>query len=66
MILFQVVVAVPGLTGAVPELDETDAAFDVGRESKKTRAMYGDTPLGRQVLSARRLAERGVRFIQLW
>ncbi len=47
------------------QLEATDA-FDVGRESEKTREMYGDTNLGRQFLIARRLAERGVRFIQLW
>ena len=47
------------------QLEATDA-FDVGRESEKTREMYGDTTLGRQFLIARRLAERGVRFIQLW
>ena len=47
------------------QLEATDA-FDIGRESEKTREMYGDTTLGRQFLIARRLAERGVRFIQLW
>jgi hypothetical protein len=47
------------------QLEATDA-LDVGRESEKTREMYGDTTLGRQFLIARRLAERGVRFIQLW
>ena len=30
------------------------------------RAMYGDTPQGRQLLIARRLIERGVRFVQAW
>ena len=28
--------------------------------------MYGDTTQGRQFLIARRLVERGVRFVQLW
>ncbi len=41
-------------------------AFDIMRESSKTREMYGDTVQARQLLIARRLAERGVRFIQLW
>ena len=30
------------------------------------RELYGDTPQGRQMLTARRLAERGVRFVQLY
>jgi len=30
------------------------------------RAMYGDTVQGRQTLMARRLVERGVRFVQLY
>ncbi|MEY2821642.1 MAG: hypothetical protein RL105_1214 [Verrucomicrobiota bacterium] len=47
------------------QLEATDA-FDVSREDEKTREMYGDTVLGRQFLIARRLSERGVRFIQLW
>lgn len=50
---------------AVPE------ATDLGRESAETRAMYGiDRPesadFGRSCLLARRLVERGVRFVQLW
>lgn len=45
-------------------------AFDVGQESKETLAMYGLEPgksegFGWQCLVARRLAERGVRFIEL-
>ena len=28
--------------------------------------MYGDTPQGNQMLIARRLVERGVRFVQVW
>ena len=47
------------------QLEATDA-FDIGRESEKTREMYGDTTLGRQFLIARRLAERGVRFSQVF
>ena len=41
-------------------------AFDVDRESDAVRESYGDTPQARQLLMARRLVERGVRFVQLW
>ena len=46
-------------------------AFDVSRESLETQKLYGiDNPVtdmfGRQCLMARRLAERGVRYIQLF
>lgn len=46
-------------------------ALDVSRESAKTRALYGvdDQPtadFGRRCLLARRLLERGVRFVQVW
>lgn len=46
-------------------------ATDLTRESEKTLKLYGmDNPktavFGRQCLMARRLAERGVRFIQLY
>jgi hypothetical protein len=47
------------------QLEATDA-FDVSREPAHVRALYGDTTHGRQFLIARRLAERGVRFIQLY
>ena len=47
------------------QLDATDA-FDTSREPESTRKAYGDTPQGRQMLIARRLAERGVRFVQVW
>lgn len=40
--------------------------FDITRESKKTREMYGDTPYGRSCLMARRLCEAGVRFTQVY
>ena len=45
-------------------------AFDAGQESKETLSMYGLEPgktdgFGWQCLVARRLAERGVRFIEL-
>jgi hypothetical protein len=47
------------------QLDATDA-FDIQKEPEYIREMYGDGVQGRQMLIARRLAERGVRFIQIW
>lgn len=47
------------------QLEATDA-FDLSREPASIRAMYGDHVHGRQTLIARRLLERGVRFVQLW
>ena len=41
-------------------------AFDLNKESEATRAAYGNTPQGKQLLLARRLVERGVRFVQIW
>lgn len=45
---------------------EASDAFDISREPAGIRAMYGDHVHGRQTLIARRLLERGVRFVQLW
>jgi hypothetical protein len=45
---------------------EAADAFDVAREPRPVREMYGDTVHGRQTLIARRLLERGVRYVQLW
>lgn len=45
---------------------EASDAFDVNKESAATREMYGAGNFARQCLIARRLAERGVRFIQLY
>ena len=45
---------------------EATDAFDVGRESQAIRDLYGPGSFARQCLIARRLAERGVRFIQLY
>lgn len=47
------------------QMDATDA-FDIMREPQHIRDMYGDGVQGRQMLIARRLVERGVRFVQLW
>jgi Protein of unknown function (DUF1501) len=45
---------------------EAREAFDVNRETADIREMYGDTLQGRQMLVARRLAERGVRYVQIY
>jgi hypothetical protein len=47
------------------QMEATDA-FDVSREPQKIREMYGEGTQGRQMLVARRLLERGVRFVQVW
>ncbi len=46
-------------------------AFDLTRESQPTQQLYGiDDPVtadfGKRCLTARRLVERGVRFVQIW
>jgi len=46
-------------------------AFDLGGESEATRRLYGlddkrTEDFGRRCLHARRLLERGVRFLQIW
>jgi hypothetical protein len=41
-------------------------AFDVEREPRHIRDLYGPGVQGRQLLAARRLVERGVRFVQVW
>jgi len=53
------------MQGCAPE------AVDVSSESPETRKLYGlddkvTEPFGRQCLMARRLVERGVRFVQLF
>ncbi len=53
------------MQGCAPE------AVDVNRESESTRKLYGmddkvTEPFARQCLMARRLVERGVRFVQLY
>jgi hypothetical protein len=44
---------------------DAEEAFDVAREPEPMRALYGDNDQGRRLLLARRLVERGVRFIQV-
>ncbi len=47
------------------QADATDA-FDVSREPKEILDLYGPGTQARQILIARRLVERGVRFVQVW
>jgi uncharacterized protein (DUF1501 family) len=45
---------------------EASDAFDVNKEPPRVRDLYGSSVQGRQLLIARRLLERGVRFVQVW
>jgi Protein of unknown function (DUF1501) len=45
---------------------DAEEAFDISREPRHIREMYGTGVHARQLLIARRLLEKGVRFIQLW
>lgn len=47
------------------QMDAADA-FDIQREPEHVRRMYGEGTQARQLLIARRLLERGVRFVQVW
>src|SRR5438093_4222785 len=47
------------------QMEATDAS-DLEKEPRNVRDLYGNTPQGRQLLVARRLVERGVRFVQVW
>jgi hypothetical protein len=47
------------------QLDASDA-FDVSKEPEHIRRLYGPGTQARQILIARRLLERGVRFVQVW
>ncbi len=47
------------------QMEATDA-FDIQQEPEHIRKAYGDGPQNRQLLIARRLVERGVRFVQTW
>ena len=65
--------AVPQLEARIQSLElafrmqsEALDAFDTRREPEAIREMYGDTVVGRQILMARRLAERGVRYVQVF
>ena len=45
---------------------EATDAFDVNREPAYIRERYGAGTQARQILIARRLIERGVRYVQVW
>ena len=45
---------------------EATDAFDTAGEPQHIRDLYGSGVHGRQTLIARRLLERGVRYVQLW
>jgi hypothetical protein len=45
---------------------EAQEAFDLGRESKETRELYGKGDFNDGCILARRLVERGVRIVQLY
>ena len=45
---------------------EAADAFDVSQEPQHIRDLYGPGVQARQILIARRLVERGVRFVQVW
>jgi hypothetical protein len=47
------------------QIEATDA-FDISREPKYIHDAYGKGTQARQLLIARRLLERGVRFVQVW
>jgi Protein of unknown function (DUF1501) len=47
------------------QIEATDA-FDLGQEPEHILKLYGEGPQNRQLLMARRLVERGVRFVQTW
>ena len=45
---------------------EAEEAFDIQREPAHVQQQYGETVFGRSCLLARRLAERGVRYTQVY
>lgn len=45
---------------------DAEDAFDISREPQHILDMYGEGVHARQTLIARRLIERGVRYVQLW
>jgi hypothetical protein len=45
---------------------EATDAFDINKEPAAMRDLYGRSAQGNQMLIARRLIERGVRFVQVW
>jgi len=47
------------------QMEATDA-FDISKEPENIQAAYGEGDQARQILTARRLVERGVRYVQVW
>src|SRR5262249_34051377 len=47
------------------QMDASDA-FNISKEPEAIRKMYGPGVQARQLLIARRLLEKGVRFVQVW
>src|SRR5439155_20369542 len=45
---------------------EATDAFDITKEPQNIREMYGSSENGAKLLVARRLVERGVRFVQVF
>jgi hypothetical protein len=45
---------------------EADDAFDLSKEPEHIHKLYGEGIQARQMMMARRLLERGVRFVQVW
>jgi hypothetical protein len=45
--------------------DSTVSAFNINKESAKTRALYGDSKFGKGLLLARRLVEHSVRYVEV-
>lgn len=45
---------------------EATDAFDISKEPASVRDAYGTGNQGKQMLIARRLVEKGVRFVQVW
>jgi hypothetical protein len=45
---------------------EASDAFDISKEPPHVRDLYGPGTQARQILIARRLLERGVRYVQVW
>jgi len=45
---------------------EATDAFDITKEPADVRKAYGSSRMGTTMLAARRLLERGVRFVQVW
>ena len=44
---------------------EATDAFDISKEPKEMKDLYGTSEMGARLLVARRLVERGVRFVQV-